>query len=127
MDIKTIWTFDPFYNKATQANLERILSPEVVRWLFHNYPLARDQLDTSSLANSAGRHEGAQTCFAIAGEPVWMCVCLNVCRTIPSDCWVCVGPHDFVRESYDHFMDRWEKWNRKHKHRAAVLERDVSS
>jgi putative DNA primase/helicase len=60
----------------------------------------------------------------VAGEPVWMCVCLNVCRTIPSECWVCIGPHGFVRESYDRFVDCWEKWNREDKHRAALLGRD---
>jgi hypothetical protein len=32
MDIKTIWTFDPSYDKPTRDNLERILSPEVVSW-----------------------------------------------------------------------------------------------
>jgi hypothetical protein len=124
MDIKTIWTFDPSYDKPTQANLECVLSPEVVRWLFNNYPPARDQLEHSSLANSAGRHEGAETSLIVAGEPVWMCVCLNVCRTIPSECWVCIGPHGFVRESYDRFVDCWEKWNREDKHRAALLGRD---
>jgi hypothetical protein len=101
------------------------LYPEVVRWLIQNYPPARNQLEQSFLANSVGRHKGAGTSLVVAGEPVWMCVCLNVCRTIPSDCWVCVGPHGFVRESYDRLVARWEKWNRERKHRAAVLERDA--
>ena len=122
MDIKTIWTFDPSYDKPTRDNLERILSPEVVSWLFQNYPLVRRELDRSSVANSAGRHEGAQTSLIVADEPVWMCVCLNLCRTIPSECWVCVGPHDFVRASYNQFMDSWQKWNREEKHRAVALD-----
>jgi hypothetical protein len=63
MHIKTIWTFDPSYDKPTQDNLEGVLYPEAVRWLSLNYPLARDQLEHSSVANSAGRHEGAQTNF----------------------------------------------------------------
>jgi hypothetical protein len=125
MDISTIWTFDSSYDQRTRDRLEAILHPGVVRWLIENYPGARAQLLHSSLANSVGRHEGAETSLVVAGEPVWMCVALNLCRTIPSDCWVCVGAHGFVRESYDRFMDVWEKWNREDKHRAAVLGRDT--
>lgn len=122
MNIKTIWTFSPSYDKRTRDHMERTLFPEVVHWVDLNYPSARAQLEHSSLANSAGKHHGAETSLFVGGEPAWISVCLNVCRTIQSDCWVCVGPHSFVRESYAHFVDQWEKWNREHKHRAASLE-----
>src|SRR6516165_7618795 len=121
MDIKTIWTFDPTYDEQTRDKLERTLAPELVRWIGYHYPLARAQLEHSSLANSVGRHDGLQTSLLVGNQTVWMSICLNVCRTIPSDCWVCVGPRDFVRASYDQFISSWEDWNREHKHRAAAL------
>jgi type IV secretion system protein TrbB len=41
--LKTFWSFDPSYDKPAQANLERVLYPEVVCWLAHHYPLVRMQ------------------------------------------------------------------------------------
>jgi hypothetical protein len=91
-------------------NIERILYPELVRWIGHNYPLARAQLEHNSVANSVGKHNDVETSLLVGSQTVWMSVCLNVCRTIPSDCWVCVGPHDFVRASYVQSIRSWEDW-----------------
>jgi hypothetical protein len=68
MTIKMIWTFDPAYDEQTRDNLERTLAADLVRWIGHIYPLARAQLEHSSLANSAGKHEGAETLSSLPAK-----------------------------------------------------------
>ena len=127
MDIKTLWTFDPAYDEQTRDRLERTLYPEVADWVVCNYPLALVQLEHTPLAKSAGQHKGAKTPFVVAGEAAWMSVWLNVCRTIPTDCWICVGSYEFVRATCDKYMQTWEQWNREQKHRAVALKLESPS
>jgi hypothetical protein len=122
MEIKTFWTFDPSYPETTREKLERALEGEIARWVRQHYPVLVDRLERAPKSNSTEQHEGAPTDCVALGQLVWVCACLSVNRTLPAGCWVCLGPHDFVKNQYDQYAATWEEWNLSNNHAALKAE-----
>ena len=123
MDIKTWWTFDPAYPEPTRARLEVALAKDLAVWVTGNYSTLRDSLERNPSVNSAGMSEGAPTSLVVQGESVWMSALLRIDRTLPAECWVCVGSPEFIKAQHDTFNSEWEQWNLAEGHTVLKAER----
>ncbi len=91
--------------------MERGLEGEISRWITQYYHVLAERLECVPKAKSAEQHESAPTSFIAWSQPVWMSACLIVNRTLPAECWICVGPPDFVKAQYGRYVTDWQEWN----------------
>jgi hypothetical protein len=101
-----------------------MLAGELAAWIASNYSALRDSLERNQGAKSAGLWEGAPTNLVVQGESVWMSIVFTVNRTLPAECWACVGSDEFVKAQHDRFNSEWEQWTLAEGHTALKTRRE---
>lgn len=117
--------FDPWFSEPAKERLQEKLAACVSEWVRANYSNAQAHLEANPTLKSSGLVEGRPTPLVGQNTVIWLGTFLMLCRTLPNECWACVGRGEFVKAQHDKFLANWEEWNIANKHHAIVGSRPL--
>jgi hypothetical protein len=125
-DVKTYWTFNPAYTEIEKGAAGIHLHPRRVgldcRKLLG---LGRTPGTPSTREKHRRTQRRTSSSLSLHGKQVYSRYCLRLMRTLGAECWIRLGPQNFVEDTYAKYWSQWEQWNLREGHTAISL-RDIS-